>query len=120
MGRQARVTSIAPWTLAAAAIIAGCATQAPQPVSVPPPPLQLLSSAKLQIPDDCAFHGGTMYRTSYVVQGNGRVTDVQPPRAPSCLQAALTQWVDSFVYAPPGVPVPTLIDWMGVPGRRLP
>ena len=119
MRRLITVSPFAPWVLIAVGLLSGCATQAP-PAHLPPPPLQLLSSGRLEIADDCTVRSGVMYRTSYVVQGDGRVADVQPPHAPACLRSALTQWVDTFQYAPPGEPVATVVDWMGVSGSRLP
>lgn len=104
----------------AAAVVAGCATQVREaaPPGVPPPQLQFLSSGPLELSSGCEFRSGFVYRTSYVVQGDGRVADVRPQRAPACLESALSQWVDSFRYVPPGEPVATVIDWMGVNGRR--
>ena len=103
----------------AAASMAGCATQGhPPAASIPPPPLQLLSADPLQLPQDCDVRSGVMYRTSYVVQADGHVADVQAEPAPACLQAALTGWVGSLKYAPPGEPVPTVMDWMVVTARR--
>jgi len=103
----------------AAASVAGCATQGhPPAVSIPPSPLQLLSADSLQLPQDCNVRSGVMYRTSYVVQADGHVADVQADPAPACLQAALTGWVGSLRYAPPGEPVPTVMDWMVVTARR--
>ena len=119
MLRSWRATRNAPSIFAACALAAGCATQPPA-ASIPPPPLQLLSLGNLELPAGCDYRPGVMYRTSYVVQRDGRVSDVQPPAEAPCLQAAFTRWVDSFRYAAPGEPVATVIDWMGVPGRRLP
>jgi hypothetical protein len=105
--------------VAAAAVMAGCATQGhPPAASIPTPTLQLLSSDPLQLPKDCDVRGGVVYRTSYVVQADGHVADVQAEPAPVCLQSALTGWVGSLKYAPPGEPVPTVLDWMVVTGRR--
>jgi hypothetical protein len=103
-----------PWLL-----MAGCATQHVPAGNPPPPPLQLISAEPLAIPDDCAIHSGTIYRTSYLVQRDGRVADVAADPAPACLQRALTQWISAFQYAPPGEPVATVIDWMGVTGESL-
>lgn len=104
----------APWLL-----MAGCATQhAPAgPAGIPLPPLQLVTVGTLAVPGDCAFRSGRVYRTNYRVESDGHVADVAPDPAPACLQLALTDWVSGFRYAPPGEPVTTVIDWMGVSGR---
>jgi hypothetical protein len=100
-------------------LMAGCATQrAPEvPAVVAPPSLQLIAAGKLEVPRDCAFRSGRVYRTRYQVRSDGRVEGVAPDPAPACLQAALADWVGGFQYVAPGEPVASVIDWMGVSGK---
>ncbi|HEX7374630.1 MAG TPA: hypothetical protein VF277_06620 [Steroidobacteraceae bacterium] len=121
MRSSQRVRRLAPLSAGAAALLlaAGCATQRPPAVSagIPPPPPQLVTAGTPEVPGDCSFRSGRAYRTSYRVQGDGRVDDVVPGPAPACLQLALANWVRGFQYVPPGEPVAAVIDWMGVSGR---
>lgn len=105
----------------AATLIAGCASMDERgaTANLPPPPLQLVSAGELKIANDCQVRDGTVYRTNFVVDRDGRVTDIQPEPAPACLQTALTAWLHTARYAPPGTPVTTAIDWMGVSARRI-
>ena len=104
----------------AAILVAGCASlPGPRaPAEVPPPPLQLVAAGSLELPSDCDVPDGVVYRTNFVVQGDGRVADIRPEPAPACLRTAMAGWLGSVRYAPPGMAVPTAIDWMGVSARR--
>jgi len=107
--------------VAVAAILAsGCASIPDHgtPPDVPPPPLQLIAAGTLELPRTCELRDGVVYRTDFVVQSDGRVADIRPEPAPACLQTALTAWVNSFQYSPPGETVPTVIDWMAVSAKR--
>jgi hypothetical protein len=103
-----------------ATLASGCASLSDHgtPADIPPPPLQMIAAGTLELPRNCELRDGVIYRTDFVVQRDGRVADVQPEPAPACLQAALTVWVNSFQYSPPGETVPTVIDWMAVTARR--
>ena len=102
-------------------VVAGCASIGEQgtPAGIPPPPLQLVSAGDLKLPSDCAVRDGVVYRTNFVVQGDGHVADIRPDPAPACLRAALTEWLNGVSYAPPGEAIPTAIDWMSVSARRV-
>lgn len=104
----------------AAILAAGCALLGDHavPAGIPLPPLQLVSAGNLELPRDCAVPDGVVYRTNFVVQGDGRVADIQPEPAPACLQAALAAWLHLARYAPPGAAVATTMDWMAVSARR--
>jgi len=107
--------------IAMAAILAsGCASLPNHrtPADIPPPPLQLIAAGTLELPRNCELRDGVVYRTDSVVKSDGRVADIQPEPALACLQAALSAWVNSFQYSPPGETVPTVIDWMAVSARR--
>src|SRR5437868_11212026 len=83
---------------AAAAVLAAC--QAPGPVRPPPsPPLRLLGSQPLNLPDSCQ-HQGSVF-VAFTVNRSGQTSDIQPDAAPACVQQALTAWVASFRYSPP-------------------
>lgn len=120
--RRGRKTGDAAFAvIAMAAILAsGCASLPDHgtPADIPPPPLQLIAAGTLELPRNCELRDGVVYRMDFVVQSDGRVADIQPEPAPACLQAALTAWVNSFQYSPPGETVPTVIDWMAVSARR--
>jgi hypothetical protein len=102
-------------------VVAGCASigEKGAPVGIPPPPLQIVSAGDLKLPSDCVVRDGIVYRTNFVVQGDGRVADIRPDPAPACVRAALAAWLEGVTYAPPGEAVPTAIDWMAVSARRV-
>lgn len=101
-------------------LAAGCASIGDHgmPADIPPPPLRLVTAGNLDLPRACEVRDGVVYRTNFVVQGDGHVGDIRPEPAPACLQAALAGWLRSVRYAPPGQAVPTAIDWMSVSARR--
>jgi hypothetical protein len=102
-------------------VVAGCASigEKGTTAGIPPPPLQLVSAGDLKLPGDCVVRDGVVYRTNFVVQGDGRVVDIRPDPAPACVRAALAAWLEGVTYAPPGEAVPTAIDWMAVSARRV-
>jgi hypothetical protein len=103
-------------TAATVLLVAGCATTFErQPAS---PELQLLSSAALALPAGCEPISGEVYRTRYLVQTDGGVTDADAESGSGCVQDALRRWVESFRYAPVAGPVATTIDWMAVTATR--
>lgn len=101
-------------------LAAGCASLRDQgmPAEIPPAPLRLVSASNVDLPRDCPVRGGAVYRTNFVVHGDGRVADIQPEPAPACLQAALSEWLHGVQFAPPGEAVATQIDWMSVTARH--
>jgi hypothetical protein len=102
-------------------VVAGCASigERGTHAGIPPPPLRLVSAGDLKLPSDCDVRDGVVYRTNFVVQGDGRVAHIRPDPAPACLRAALTEWLNGVSYAPPGEAIPTAIDWMSVSARRV-
>lgn len=104
----------------ALAVAAGCQTAPPTP-AVPPPPVQLLEAGRLDLPAGCAVTSGRTYRMRYTVGTDGRtgrLGEISPVDAPTCLQAALEAWVSSFRYAPPAQPEAVTADWMLVTASR--
>jgi hypothetical protein len=99
-----------------AVLTAACAAV---PGTKPPEPeLQLLSAGVLLLPDDCEPAGGQVYRTRYVVQADGHVTEAMPESGAGCVQDALLRWVETFQYRPPAGPVPATLDWLAVTAQR--
>jgi hypothetical protein len=99
------------------ALLGGCATIAPSPAPVAPP-VQLVSAGPLELPPGCEPSRGVVYRTGFVVQGDGSVSGAHSPSGEGCVQQALRSWVSSFRYQPPGAAVPVVIDWMPVSASR--
>lgn len=101
-------------------LVAGCVSPATRlPPAQPPAAVpRLLDSGPLEIPNGCEPRPGAMYRTSFVVQPDGRVADTASESGDGCVQAALLQWVSTFEYQPMSVPTPTVFDWMCVTGSR--
>lgn len=106
--------------LTAGLLVAGCASSTLRTPPAPPPAaaLQLIDSGPLEIPNDCQARPGAMYRTSFVVQPDGRVADTASESGDGCVQTALRQWVSTFAYRPTSGPTPTVFDWMCVTASR--
>jgi hypothetical protein len=79
-------------------VVAGCASIRERGThgGIPPPPLQLVSAS------DCDVRDGVVYRTNFVVQDDGHVADIRADRAPACLRAAITEWLNGVRNAPRG------------------
>lgn len=106
-------------SLALAVIVvtsAGCAAVRPVPTS--PPPVQLLDAAELTLPDNCAVAPGTVYRTLFEVEPDGRVRAPRSESGDGCVQQALRDWVTTFSYAPLAAPTSVAFDWMAVTASR--
>ena len=104
--------------LAAALLLgSGCAGNRVAP-EAPPPDVQLLGAAELALPDDCAVAPGTVYRTLFEVQPDGRVSSPVSASGIGCVQQALRDWVATFSYAPSGTATPVAFDWMAVTASR--
>lgn len=98
--------------------LTGCQT-APVGPSVPPlPELKLLESQPLALAEDCEASGS--YLVEFTVLSDGRTGNIQAPQGPACVQQALTAWVGTFRYAPPGQQMPAGVEWIMVTGRRGP
>jgi hypothetical protein len=110
----------AAWIGACAAgivFLAGCATTSDRR-DTPSPPPQLLSSAALDMPQDCAPPRGAIYRTRFVVQPDGGVAEATSESGDGCVQQALREWVSSFRYTPVADATPMVIDWIEVTASR--
>lgn len=117
IGRGSHAALIA---LAGGLLLAGCVspTMRTQPAPPPAAALQLIGSGPLEIPNGCDARPGAMYRTSFIVQPDGRVADAASESGDGCVQTALRQWVSTFAYQPTNEPTPTVFDWMMVTGSR--
>jgi hypothetical protein len=78
--------------------------------------LKLLASQPLTIADTCEASGS--FFVEFTVLSDGRTGNIQAPPGPACMQEALTAWVSTFRYAPPGQQTPAGVEWMMVTGRR--
>ena len=98
-------------------LVSGCVapTLAPAP---PAPELQLLGAAELTIPRGCEATSGAVYRTRFMVQLDGRVSDAASESGDGCVQQALRAWVTTFNYAPLHEATPVAFDWMIVTAAR--
>ncbi len=101
--------------LVVATALAGCATTAP---SVPGAPLELVDLAPVVLPPGCEPGRGVVYRTAFVVQPDGSVTQIAAQSGTGCVQQALQDWVATFRYRPVAESTPTVIDWIAVTARR--
>ncbi len=103
-------------------VIAGCVSSPTdqRPVAQPPaaPEPLLLNTGPLDIPADCRPARGAVYRTSYLVQPDGRVAGAASESGEGCVQDALRRWVYTFEYRPAGSSTPTVLDWMAVTASR--
>jgi len=99
--------------------VAGCASLTSERAAPPPPPpLQLLGAEALELPTGCEPVSGQVYRTNYVVQADGRVTDTASGGGDGCIEQALRAWVSSFRYSPIDAEMPVVIDWIAVTAAR--
>lgn len=100
----------------AALALSGCQTT--PTVSPPPAPtLQLIESQPLVMAADCTPEGS--YFVGFTVLRDGRTDNIHSgPRGPACVQRALTAWVSSFRYSPPGQEMLVGIEWMMVAGHK--
>ncbi len=78
--------------------------------------LELIGSTPLRVPDGCAVAGSVI--VEFTVDAQGRTTDIRPASAPACLRQALTAWVGSFRYSPPGTQTRTSVEWLLVEAKR--
>ena len=116
--RHARLGFVSLLSSAALLAVGGC-TSLTRPSAPPPPaPLQLLSAGPLELPANCDPADGKVYRTHFVVEIDGRVTDARSDSGEGCVQQALRSWVSSFRYAPLEAARPTAFDWREVTASR--
>ena len=108
-----RQLSRAAW-FAGAIALAGCGS-APT-VAPKAPELQLLDSKPFTVAATCEVTGS--YFVEFTVLSDGRTGNIQAPPGPACMQQALTAWVETFRYAPPGRQTPAGVEWMMVTGRK--
>ncbi len=109
---------LAGTALAIALLLTACAAPPMKPSAVPVPSRPLLSSGTLHLPSGCEPTQGVVYRTTFTVQANGRVTEAASGSGEGCVQDALRDWVATFLYQADDAATPTAIDWMGVTGSR--
>ena len=98
-------------------VLGGCASHVRE-ATPPPSPLELLSAGPLELPAGCEPEDGTVYRTGFVVEGDGGVTQPTSQSGEGCVQRSLRTWVTSFRYAPIGAAMPVVIDWIAVTASR--
>lgn len=91
---------------AALLLLSACRTLPPAPAA----PLELLSSAPLQLGAGCM--GSSSVAIDFVIDASGSTSDIAVPDAPVCLQQALRAWVASFKYAPLPADTPSRIEWV--------
>jgi hypothetical protein len=102
------------WLVGAAALtLAGCQTT---PTAPPAPSLQLIQSQPLVLAPDCQASGS--FFVEFSVLSDGRTGRIQAPEGPTCVQQALTAWVSSFRYSPPGADTPAGVEWMMVTASK--
>jgi hypothetical protein len=90
--------------------LAGCQTTPTSPPSAPA--LRLIQSQPLVLAPDCEAKGS--FFVEFSVLSDGRTGRIQAPEGPTCVQQALTAWVSSFRYSPPGSDTPAGVEWMMV------
>jgi len=98
-------------------VLAGCQTT---PTSPPAPAseLQLIRSQPLVIAPDCEASGS--FFVEFSVLSDGRTGKIQAPQGPACVQQALTAWISSFQYSPPGRDTQSGVEWMMVTASKGP
>lgn len=95
--------------IAATAALAGCQT-APTKSPAARPSLRILQSQPLVLAENCEANGS--FFVEFSVLSDGRTSNITPPQGPACVQQALTAWVSSFRYEPPGQDTPAGVEWM--------
>lgn len=103
------------FVFAVLAVLAGCQTAPPAPLPEPPS-LRLVASEPLVLAPGCDVTGSLF--VEFTVRTDGSTGSLKLPSAPTCVREALTAWVSSFRYLPPGTDVPTGMEWLLVSARR--
>ena len=96
-----------------AAVLAGC--QTPRQREMTPSDLQLIGSGALVLPEGCSPMGSIV--VDFTVRSDGATENIRPSGAPACAQNALTAWVATFRYLPPGVATKASVEWLLVEGK---
>jgi hypothetical protein len=96
-------------------LLGGCQLS-PRAPEVAPPELQLLDSQPLVLADNCVADGSVF--VEFTVRVDGRTDDLKLPVAPTCVREALSAWVSSFRYSPPGAETSTGLEWLLVSARK--
>lgn len=101
-----------PLFLIAGSLLAltGCQTTPTSPSTASA--LRLVQSRPLVLAPDCQASGS--FFVEFSVLSDGRTGRIQAPEGPACVQQALTAWVSSFRYSPPGQDTPAGVEWMMV------
>lgn len=98
----------------AVSVLAAC--QSPAVREVAPADLQLIGAKPLELPDGCSPDRSVL--VDFTVRRDGRTERIRPGDAPACVQQALTAWVASFRYSPPGIETTTSVEWLLVQAKR--
>ena len=113
-------SAVTRWLSVAAVVasLAACVAPATREGASPPPsPLQLVSAAPFDLPAGCVATGGLVYRTTFDVGTNGRVSN-PASTADGCVEAALRLWVATFQYQPLPERAAVAFDWLVVTAAR--
>ncbi|MGH8178860.1 MAG: hypothetical protein ACREV5_21585 [Steroidobacter sp.] len=102
-------------SLVALGFLSACQVRPPERVG-PAPALRLIDAAPLDLAASCDAHGS--FVVDFTVEPSGRTAKIKPSAGPPCVQKALTAWVATFRYAPPGAEVPGSIEWLLVTAHR--
>jgi hypothetical protein len=113
MHTNARIHRIAAG-VCLASLLTAC--QAPAPRETAPPDLQLIGTAPLNLPEACSASGSVI--VDFTVRPDGLTENIQPAAGPACVQEALTAWVASFRYSPPGRSTNTSVEWLLVEAKK--
>ena len=114
-------SSATRWLTVAAivATLAACVTPTTRQGAAPPvSPLRLVSAAPFELPVGCVATGGTVYRTTFDVDTDGRVTNAVSTTGDGCVEIALRRWVATFRYQPVPERAPVAFDWLVVTAVR--
>lgn len=101
-----------PLFLIAGSLLALAGCQTTPTASSASPALQLIQSRPLVLAPDCQASGS--FFVEFSVLSDGRTGRIQAPEGPACVQQALSAWVSSFQYSPPGRDTPAGVEWMMV------
>jgi hypothetical protein len=95
--------------------LVGCQTTPTAPPA-PPPSLRLMQSQPLAIAADCNASGS--FFVEFTVLSDGSTGDIRAAQGPACVQQALSAWVSSFRYLPPGRETSAGLEWMMVTASK--
>ena len=99
--------------------LGACAPTPPRTTAAPPEvPPRLLSAAPLELPAGCEPGRAAVYRTHFVVEADGRVSEPRSETGDGCVEQALRDWVATFRYEPVTTRTPIAFDWIAVTAKR--